>query len=252
MDLPTAVGLFLLAFAVGTYGSIIGAGGGFLMVAGLVLLFDLTGATAVGTSIVTTLAIQLTGAYTYDRKGLVDRPTAMWFVLGSMPVALLSAVVVADRIPQESFEVLIGVFLLVLAGFVVFTPRPDVPPGKARAPRRVALATSGSAMGVLSGGLGVGAGLVTVPLLGWLQRLPAHRAAATTTMIGSMSGLAAAAGHAAVGNPRWGHLPFLITGAVVGGRLGSSSAGRLSERTVLALLAAGLVGAGVPLLVNAL
>ena len=63
MDIQTAVGLFLLALAVGTYGSIIGAGGGFLMVSGLVLAFDLTGATAVGTSIVTTLAIQITDQY---------------------------------------------------------------------------------------------------------------------------------------------------------------------------------------------
>lgn len=251
MDFATAAGLFFLAFTVGTYGSIIGAGGGFLMVAGLVLLFDLSGATAVGTSILTTLAIQVTGAYTYNRKGLVERPTALWFVLGSMPIALLSAVFVADRIPQESFKVLIGVILLLLAAFVLLTPRPDPEPGNARAPRRAALASSGSAIGVMSGALGVGAGLVTVPLLGHLQRLPAHRAAATTTLIGSMSGFAAAVGHTVVGNPRWSYLPFLLSGAVIGGRLGSSSAGRLSERTVLGLLAAGLVGAGLPLLVTA-
>lgn len=252
MDFSTALGLFLLALAVGTYGSIIGAGGGFLMVAGLVLIFDLTGATAVGTSIVTTLAIQVTGAYTYNRKGLVDRPVALWFVLGSMPVALLSAVFIADRIPQDSFELLIGIIMMLLAVFVLFTPKPDASPGASLLPRRAALTGSGSAIGVLSGALGVGAGLVTVPLLGSLQRLPAHRAAATTTFIGSMSGFAAAVGHTVVGNPRWGYLPFLLTGAVVGGRLGSTNAGRLSERTVLALLAAGLVGAGLPLLIRAL
>ncbi len=71
-------------------------------------------------------------------------------------------------------------------------------------------------------------------------------------MIGSMSGLAAAFGHAIVGNPRWSYLPFLLSGAVLGGRVGSTSAGRLSERTVLALLAAGLVIAGFPLLVRSL
>lgn len=252
MDVQTAVGLFLLALAVGVYGSIIGAGGGFLVVAGLVLVFDLRGATAVGTSVVTTLAIQVTGAYTYSKQGLVERPVALWFVLGSMPIALLSAMFVADRVPEDTFELIIGAMLLALAVFVVLVRRPQLPEGSTVEPKRATLVASGSVIGVLSGALGVGAGLVTVPLLGWLQRLSAHRAAATTTLIGSLSGLAAATGHAIVGNPRWSFLPFLLTGAVLGGRVGSTSAGRLSARTVLGLLAGGLVIAGLPLVIGAL
>ena len=250
MDLQTAVGLFLLALAVGVYGSIIGAGGGFLVVAGLVLVFDLGGATAVGTSVVTTFAIQVTGAYTYTKKGMVERPVALWFVIGSMPVALFTAIFVADRVPEDTFELIIGVLLLALAAFVVLVRRPELPEGSRIEPKRVALVGSGSVIGVLSGALGVGAGLVTVPLLGWLQRLAAHRAAATTTLIGSLSGFAAAVGHTVVGNPRWSFLPFLVIGAVLGGRLGSSSAGRLRAGTVLGLLAGGLVVAGLPLVVG--
>ncbi|MFK7917279.1 MAG: sulfite exporter TauE/SafE family protein [Ilumatobacter sp.] len=252
MDTTTALGLFVLALAVGTYGSVIGAGGGFLMVAGLVLAFDLSGATAVGTSVVTTLAIQVTGAYTYTRKGLVDRPSALWFALGSVPIALLSAVFLADQIPEDTFEAIIGVMMLLLAVFVFVARRPDADSQAVDEPRRAPLVASGSAIGVLSGAFGVGAGLVTVPLLGWLQRLPAHRAAATTTLVGSLSGTAAAIGHSAVGNPRWSYLPFLLGGAVLGGRLGSSSAGRLSSSTMLLLLAAGLIGAGLPLVIRAI
>jgi uncharacterized membrane protein YfcA len=252
MDATTAVGLFFLAFTVGTYGSIIGAGGGFLMVSGLVLIFDLGGVNAVGTSVLTTLVIQATGAYTYTKKGLVDRPSSMWFALGSVPVALLSAVFLADQIPEETFELIIGVMLLVLAAFVVFMPPVDAPDGTIIEPHRGALAASGGAIGILSGAFGVGAGLVTVPLLRSLQRLPAHRAAATTTLIGTLSGAAAATGHTLAGNPRWNHLPFLLVGAVAGGRLGASSAGRLSARTILLLLAGGLVGAGVPLIISSL
>lgn len=250
MDVQTAIGLFVLALTVGIYGSIIGAGGGFLVVAGLVLFFDLSGVTAVGTSVVTTFTIQLSGAVTYTRRGSVERPVALWFAAGSMPVALLSAVFVADRVPEDTFELLIGVLLLALAVFVVVVRRPDLRPGEAIEPKRAALIGWGGVIGVLSGALGVGAGLVTVPLMGWLQRLSAHRAAATTTLIGSMSGLAAAFGHAIVGSPRWSFLPFLLTGAVLGGRVGSSSAGRLSGPTVLGLLAIGLVAAGLPLVVS--
>lgn len=252
MDVTTAIGLFLLALGVGVYGSIIGAGGGFVMVAGLVLVFDLSGATAVGTSVVTTAAIQATGAYTYTKKGVVDRPTALWFVLGSVPVALLSAVFLADRIPENTFEAIIGFLMLALAVFVVFVPRHDAPDGTTLPPRRGALTASGSLIGILSGGFGVGAGLVAVPLFGRLQRLSAHRAAATTTLAGAFSGVAASIGHALADNPKWAAVPFTIIGAVLGSRIGSTNASRLSTRTILILLASGLVAAGFPLVVNSI
>lgn len=252
MDPATAVGLFLLALGVGVYGSIIGAGGGFVMVAGLVLVFDLSGATAVGTSVLTTAAIQTTGAYTYSRKGLVDRPAALWFVLGSVPVSFLTAIYLADRIPEGTFEGLIGVLMLLLAVFVIFVKRRDAPEGTTLPPRRAALVGSGSMIGILSGGFGVGAGLVAVPLFGRLQRLSAHRAAATTTLAGTFSGIAASIGHTVADNPKWPAIPFTIVGAILGGRIGASNAGRLDSRTILVLLASGLTLAGLPLAVNGL
>ncbi|MFK8026064.1 MAG: sulfite exporter TauE/SafE family protein [Ilumatobacter sp.] len=250
MDVATALGLLALAFVVGVYGSVIGAGGGFVMVAGLVLLFDLSGATAVGTSVITTAAIQTAGAYTYSKKGLVDRPSALWFVAGSIPVSFATALFLAERIPTDAFEAMIGVLLLTLAAFVVLVPRRDAPEGTTLAPRRAALVGSGSVIGILSGGFGVGAGLVAVPLFGRLQRLSAYRAAATTTLAGACSGFAASVGHTIADNPDWWAIPFTVVGAVAGGRLGASNAGRLSPRTILVLLAGGLVAAGLPLVIG--
>ena len=119
MTIELAAGLFVLALVVGVYGSITGAGGGFLMVAGLVLVFDLSGAEAVGTSVITTVVIQLVAAGTYARDDLIDRPTAQWFVLGSIPVAFLSAAILANRIPERTFNLIIGVLLVGLAVFVL-------------------------------------------------------------------------------------------------------------------------------------
>lgn len=252
MDPTTALGLVVLALSVGIYGTIIGAGGGFIVVAGLVVIFDLSGATAVGTSVITTLFIHVSGAFNYNRKGLVDRPTAGWFAAGSVPVAFASAAFLASRIPQRTFELSIGSLLLALAVFVLFRPSAEGLAQGHLAPRHKWLVSSGSAMGVLSGAFGVGSGLITVPLLGWVQKLPTHRATATTSAIGALSGLAAAVGHVLARNPRWSFLPFLVVGAVIGGRIGSNSAERLSSTTVRALIAGGLLATGVPLLVRAL
>jgi uncharacterized membrane protein YfcA len=252
MDLLTAIGLLFLATSVGVYGTIIGAGGGFLVVAGLVVIFDLSGATAVGTSVITTLFIHLTGAFNYNRKGLVDRPTAAWFSVGAVPVAFLSAAFLAKRIPQRTFEILIGLLLLALAVFVVARPSARGREDRRLPPQQKKLMGSGAVLGVLSGAFGVASGLITVPLLGWLQKLPTHRATATTTAIGAVTGLSSATGHAVAGNPRWSFLPFLIAGAVVGGRIGSNSAEKLSAAAVRGLIAAGLLAAGLPLLLRSL
>jgi uncharacterized protein len=122
MDVGTALGLLALAFVVGTYGTIIGAGGGFVMIPALVLIFDLQGANAVGTGAVTLMVIGVTGAFSYNRRGLIARPVAGWFALGSVPFALLSGWLLANRIDSRAFTGILGVLLLGLAALVVLGP----------------------------------------------------------------------------------------------------------------------------------
>lgn len=250
MDAGLALGLFTLALSVGIYGSIIGAGGGFVMVAALVLLFDLSGAEAVGTSVLTIMFVQLSGAINYNRAGMVDRQVAKWFIAGALPTAFASAALLASRIPERAFDLIIGSMLIGLAVFVVAT-KPnggtDTTPLPPRVPQLLGI---GSMAGVLTGAFGVGAGLVTVPTIRSLQRLSTHRAAATTTAIGAASGMASSLGHIIARNPKWSYLPFVIVGAVAGGRIGSSTAGRLSQNLVSALLAIGLIAAGTPLMIR--
>lgn len=251
MDLNTALGLLALAGVVGAYGTIIGAGGGFVLIPGLVLLFDLAGAQAVGTGAVTLTAVGVTGAVTYDRSGLVDRPVATAFGLGSVPVALLSGWLLAHRIDAETFNGVLGALLLGLALLVVFVPPAPARQGPALAPRRGPLVAGGAGVGLLSGTFAVGGGLVTVPLLTRLQHLTPHRAAATTSATAMMSSAAGATGHTVAGNVVWDHALVLVGGAIVGSGVGARLAGRLAPRTVLLALAVGLVTAAVPLLVKA-
>ncbi len=251
MDTGLALGLFALALSVGIYGSIIGAGGGFIMVAALVLVFDLSGPEAVGTSVLTIMFVQLSGAINYNRAGMVNKGVAKWFVAGSLPVAFLSAALLANRIPARTFDLIIGSLLLGLAVLVVAT-KPTATDEAAPVPPQVRkLVGAGSVIGVLSGAFGVGAGLVTVPVIRSLQRMSTHRAAATTTAIGAVAGAGSSLGHIFARNPKWSFLPFVIAGAIAGGRIGSGSAGKLSQTAVSALLAIGLVAAGLPLLIRA-
>ncbi len=252
MDVGTALGLLALAFTVGTYGTIIGAGGGFIMIPGLVLLFDLQGANAVGTGTIALTMIGLTGARSYDRSGLVARPVAGWFAMGSVPVALVASWLLADRIDAAAFNGILGVLLLILAAFVVLGQPLHAAEGAERPLRPGPLAAGGSLVGLTSGTFAVGGGLITVPLLSRLQRMAPHRAAATTSATAMASSAAASVGHTMAGNVDWSKSGVLTIGAVAGSLTGAHLAGRLTQRTVLALLASGLCAAGLPLLIDAL
>jgi uncharacterized membrane protein YfcA len=252
MDVATALGLLVLAGAVGVYGTIIGAGGGFVLIPALVLLFDLEGVEAVGTGMVTLAVIGSTGAIAYNRAGLVDRQVAAWFALGSVPAALLFGWLLADRINADWFIALLGFLLLALAVFVVVVPTPSGAEGSPEPPKRVRLYFMGSAIGSLSGLFAVGGGLITMPTLSRMQKLSAHRATATTSATSMAGSIAGSVGHSLAGNVQWDKAGILMVGAFVGSSVGARTAGRLSSQTVLVLLALGLVAAGVPLVVEAL
>lgn len=252
MDVATVAGLLALAFVVGVYGTIIGAGGGFVLIPGLVLLFDLQGATAVGTGAIALTVIGATGAISYDRKGLVARSPAGWFAVGSVPVALLSAWLLSNRIDNEIFIGVLGFVLLALSAFVVFGRTMTESRGDERPPVRSRLIGSGAAVGVVSGTFAVGGGLLTVPALSRLQNLAPHRAAATTAATSMAGGIASSFGHTLAGNVEWGRALVLVVGAFVGSAIGARISGRLSARVVLVLLAGGLIAAGVPLVIDSL
>ena len=251
MDPGTAIGLVAVGVGIGAYGTVIGAGGGFLLIPALVLVFDLRGAHAVGTGAVALTVIGLTGALSYSRSGLVAWPVARWFALGSVPTALLSAWLLARRIDAQAFVGILGALLLVLAVVVVATrAHPD---GTDESPPvGLRLVGSGALVGLTSGTFAVGGGLVTVPLLERLQHMRPHRATATTSATAMASSLAGSVGHTAAGNVQWAEAGVLMVAAMAGSATGARLAGRLPPATVRTLVAVGLVGAGVPLLIDAI
>ncbi len=251
MDAATAITLFAFAAAVGCYGTIIGAGGGFILVPGLVVLFDFAGVEAVGTSALALAVIGLNGARVYDRDGLVDRPAAASIALTAAPMALLFAWLVADRLDGDLFLVLLGLLLLALAVLVI-VGRARGAPESVREARRAPLVIGGTVIGAVAGTFAVGAGLLTVPLMTRVRGLQPHRAAATTAAAGVAGSVAGSVGHSLAGNPVWSKVPAVLFGALLGSSAGARLAGRLSPAAITNLLVAGLIAAAVPLLVEAL
>ncbi|HXW76074.1 MAG TPA: sulfite exporter TauE/SafE family protein, partial [Candidatus Eremiobacteraceae bacterium] len=107
LDVAALVGLGLFA---GGYGTIVGLGGGFLLVPALLLLhFDPR--TAAGTSIAVVFANSVSGTVSYLRQKRLDVRTALLFAAAGVPGALLGAAL--DQVmPQRLFSLLLAVLLV--------------------------------------------------------------------------------------------------------------------------------------------
>jgi uncharacterized membrane protein YfcA len=99
----------------------------------------------------------------------------------------------------------------------------------------------GFAAGVVSGLLGIGGGLVMVPLLAGWCGLPLKRALGTSLLTIWALVIPGTAVHAWLGNIDWWVALFLSIGAVPGARIGATLALGARERTLRTVVGSGML-----------
>ncbi|HTE86195.1 MAG TPA: sulfite exporter TauE/SafE family protein, partial [Dehalococcoidia bacterium] len=108
-----------LGLVVGAYGTLIGAGGGFLLVPALLFLYPHERpATITSVSLAVVFFNATSGSLAYARQGRIDYRTGIRFALATAPGALLGARV-ATHLSRGVFDVLFGAAMVAVAGFVV-------------------------------------------------------------------------------------------------------------------------------------
>jgi uncharacterized protein len=124
----------------------------------------------------------------------------------------------------------------------------EAPPPRRRLDRR--LATIGGAGGLLSGLLGVGGGLIMVPLLvfwaGYRQR-DAHAMSLGAIIPISLAGVIT---FGAAGEVRVGYAVALTIGSIVGARVGAGLLARIDERPLKIVFGLFLAAASILLVVR--
>ncbi len=203
--------LLLLSYFAGILGAITGVGGGAVLIPVLVLLFHINIYYAMGASLISVIATSSGTTSVYLRHGLTNLRIGMLLEVGAVSGALLGALLV-KYIPGSIIAIILGSVLLISAYFVLQrhedgeTPAVSHPwatalklngefpvPGgtKAYQVQRVPLALSlMSLAGLLSGLLGIGAGVLKVLAMDQTMRLP-YRVSTTTSNF--MIGITAAA-----------------------------------------------------------
>ncbi len=266
-----ALGLLLLGAGVGTIGTIIGAGGGFILVP-VLALFDpnLPAANVTAISFGMIVFNAASGSVAYLRQRRVDLASAIPFAIATLPGGVLGAIA-THAITRGTFDVLFGLMLIALALFIVFRR----PPATRAASRgrwtvhrewtdasgtthsydvNLALGMAFSlAIGFAASLFGIGGGTILVPLLVAVLAFPPHIATATSTFVLLVTAIAGTITHLGAGDLDgfYGETVMLGIGALAGGQIGAKLAPRIGSRALVRFVAVALGFAGVRLAARA-
>ena len=175
-DAPRRVPLARLALvgvAAGFLSGLFGVGGGVLMVPGLVLVLGMGQRLAHGTSLAAIVPIALAGVVGYAAAGEVDWAVSLFLVLGAAGLGAPIGTHLLHVLPVRLLAILFAVVLVVTAVRMLAGDSDAAGRGDLTVASAVGLVAVGVLSGTLSGLLGVGGGVVTVPALVLLLGLPA-------------------------------------------------------------------------------
>jgi len=258
--------LILLGFAVGAYGTLIGAGGGFVLMPLMLLLYpNEPPEVLTAISLVVVFFNAASGSAAYARMGRIDFRAGLLFAAAGIPGAVAGAFC-TEIIPRRAFDVTFGV-LMIAAALALLLSRTVIestaashqaghtadPAGTAaqRAPYNARLGAGISfGIGYLSSLLGIGGGIMHVPLLVRVLKFPVHVATATSHFILAILALTATVVHAADGTLAHGlwRTTFLSIGVVAGAQVGAALSNRVHGTWILRGLGLALAIVGARLL----
>ncbi len=270
--------LFPLGILIGAFGTLIGAGGGFILVPILLLLYPNE-----NTELITSISLAvvffnaLSGSWAYSRMKRVDYQSGTIFAIATIPGAILGAVSTA-YLPRYAFDIIFGVLMIVAGIFLWVSAKDDHAHAQARSsgpvsgkqPARWTVRDFVDADGVhyhyeynpvigivlsifvgfVSSLLGVGGGFIHVPALSRLLNFPVHIATATSHFVLAVMALTGTLVHVASGAFEHGirRTAILAVGVLLGAQVGARLSNRVGGKWIIRGLALALVFVGIRLI----
>ena len=218
MDLTQILILVIVGLVGGTLSGLIGVGGGIFFVPALIYTMGWGIKEAVAVSLVIIIFSSLSGTIRNLRSETpINRRAALILALTVSPAALIG-VAISRISPESVIEVVFAVLLLALA-YPTAKGKSDYDPSQGNLPGFV-VPVAGVGIGALSGLVGVGGGVLMVPLMILGLKVPPKSAIATSLVITFFTGIIGASGYIATGFDQFGSLPPLIIGSMCGAWIG--------------------------------
>jgi uncharacterized membrane protein YfcA len=252
----------------------VGAGGGFILVPVLLFLYpDRDPETITAMSLFVVWANATSGSIAYGRQKRIDYRSGGWFALATLPGAIAGAIVVG-YIPRRGFDAMFAAVLVALGAVLLLrSPSNAIHPpvtGWSTVQRQitdrqnhtyrysfqmwkgVAIST---AVGFMSSLLGIGGGVIHVPVMATVLHFPVHIAAATSHFVLAFMAAEGTGVHLLTGalefDRAFAQAAFLALGAVPGAQAGALLSRRIHDAHIIRALAVGLVIVGARLALKA-
>ncbi|MGW7889920.1 sulfite exporter TauE/SafE family protein [Staphylococcus xylosus] len=226
----TIIILLIIGLVSSIIGSLIGVGGGIIIVPTLVFIgtnFDLlsgiTTQTAIGISSVTLVFTGLFSIIAYRGKGkdAIDFRNGILFSIGIIPGSLLGAYL-SQFLNDIYFNIIFGIFLFLIS--ILLFIKDYLASKKDSTTEKNVNLTLGIIfaffVGISAGLFGIGGGVLMTPLMIIVFNFTPHVAVATSMIIIFTSSLASSVGHVIQGHVIWGYGLILIIASYVGTKCG--------------------------------
>lgn len=240
---------FLIGIFTGALGTMIGAGGGFILVPLLMALTpSASPAEITAISLLGVAANATSGSFTY----LAQRRVILWavvlFSLAAVPGSLVGAQLTRD-IDLSGFQKIFAAILAVIGIYLAVFAKEKAKAGAS--PHAFKLSSKQLAwgsllsffVGILASFLGIGGGIIHVPLLSQVLAIPVGLAIGTSHCILAISAVTASVDHWYRGDLDFQNptvLPIAI-GMVLGAQIGAQLSHRIHGRWILRILGGVLI-----------
>ena len=237
--------LIPLGVAAGVLGSMIGLGGGIIVVP-VLTFFGFPPTLAASNSLFAALSNATASTISYAKQKRIDFSLGLKLGLLSVPGTVLGAYVSSDVTPGI-FKILFGL-VLISSAFYIFL-RKKIETKQKVVTKQLMLFAIGASFfaGIISSFFGIGGGIIFVPLMVVGIGMTMKKAAPTSQFILLFASLSGVISHSLLGHPDFLQAGLLAIGSFVGGLIGARLSLDIRERYLQILVSVIIIAAAAKL-----
>jgi uncharacterized membrane protein YfcA len=242
--------LIAVGLGAGTLGSMIGVGGGIIMVPALTFL-GLPPAQTASTSLIAVTSTSVSSTIEYSRQKRIDYRLGLKMSAFAVPGAVLGAIL-SDYLSAESFKLYFGILLMFVGTYVLYKNSilKDSIAKKRSTALHMAVFAATFGAGIVASLFGVGGGIIFVPLMLLVLGLTMQRAVPTSQLTLMMTSIAGIFTHGVLSHPDYLQAAALSAGAFAGAQIGARVSRTTKELLLERLLGLALITVAIELIID--
>lgn len=245
----------IIGFIAAFVGSLVGLGGGIVLVPAMLFLYDnveafawATPQTIVGISLITMIFTGMSSTLAYYKLKRVDIKTGLIFLIGSLPGSVLGSWM-NTKMDLDSFSLYFGILMIIIF-FMMLIDREKLKKNK---PLEITDKTRtfiidnetfqynvtllpafflSFAVGILSALFGIGGGTIAVPAMILIFGVPVQVAIGTSMFMIFFISIISSTTHIFLGHIVWKYVLFFIIGSYIGGTVGARTSKLFKGKTL--------------------